>query len=86
MVDLDNIELSKDKKINNDNIDSDIETLIKEEALLDNLNPPFSSNIVVNTMIEKQKVYCKNKKNGCPWIDKLSERKKSRTLREVYGI
>ena len=38
MVDLDNIELSKDKKINNDNIDSDIETLIKEEALLDNLN------------------------------------------------
>ena len=40
-----------------------------------NLNPPFSSNIVVNTMIEKQKVYCKNRKNGCNWIGKLSERK-----------
>ena len=40
-----------------------------------NLNPPFSSNIVVNTMIEKQKVYCKNKKNGCSWTGKLSERK-----------
>ena len=38
LVDLDNKELSKDEKINNDIIDSDIETLIKEEALLDNLN------------------------------------------------
>ena len=39
------------------------------------LIPPFAVNIVVNSVIEKQKVFCKNKKKGCSWIGKLIERK-----------
>ena len=32
-------------------------------------------NIVVNTVLEKQTVYCRNKNLGCEWIGKLSDRK-----------
>jgi len=57
-----------------------VETLSKNEYKC-----PFSNleihtkdilpNIVVNSVIEKQIVYCKNKKNECPWIGKLGDRK-----------
>ena len=32
-------------------------------------------NIVVNTVLEKQIVFCKNKNLGCEWQGKLSDRK-----------
>lgn len=35
----------------------------------------LSTNIVVNSVIEKQKVYCKNKSENCSWIGKLVDRK-----------
>jgi hypothetical protein len=35
----------------------------------------ISTNIVVNSVIEKQQVYCKNKIDGCEWAGKLLERK-----------
>ena len=53
-------------------------TLLKETSKCPftntELNPPLSLNIIVNSVIEKQKVYCKNKEAGCNWIGKLSER------------
>ena len=39
------------------------------------LSPPFAMNIVVNTVLEKQIVFCKNKALGCDWQGKLGERK-----------
>ena len=39
------------------------------------LSPPFAMNIVVNTVLEKQIVYCRNKSLGCEWQGKLGERK-----------
>ena len=39
------------------------------------LVPPFAMNIVVNTVLEKQIVFCKNKNLGCEWQGKLGERK-----------
>ena len=39
------------------------------------LNPPFAMNIVVNTVLEKQIVFCRNKELGCEWQGKLGDRK-----------
>ena len=39
------------------------------------LSPPFAMNIVVNTVLEKQIVFCRNKSLGCEWQGKLGERK-----------
>ena len=39
------------------------------------LNPPFAMNIVVNTVLEKQTVFCRNKELGCEWQGKLGDRK-----------
>ena len=39
------------------------------------LSPPFAMNIVVNTVLEKQIVFCKNKELGCEWQGKLGDRK-----------
>ena len=39
------------------------------------LNPPFAMNIVVNTVLEKQIVLCRNKELGCEWQGKLGDRK-----------
>jgi len=39
------------------------------------LSPPLAMNIVVNTVLEKQIVFCKNKNLGCEWQGKLSDRK-----------
>lgn len=54
-------------------------TLLKETSKCpftnNELKPPLSLNIIVNSVIEKQKVYCKNRGAGCGWIGKLSERK-----------
>lgn len=57
-----------------------VETLIRNQK-----NCPFTNNLlkinnlirnnVVNNIIEKQTVYCKNKDQGCTWSSKLSERK-----------
>jgi hypothetical protein len=64
-----------------------IETLLKETNLCPFTNTPItvsssssgqeqlSANIVVNSVIEKQKVYCKNKNSDCVWTGKLLERK-----------
>jgi hypothetical protein len=64
-----------------------IETLLKESNLCPYTNTPITSgnsstgqeqlsaNIVVNSVIEKQKVYCKNKVSDCEWTGKLLERK-----------
>ena len=37
--------------------------------------PPLPMNIVVNTVLEKQIVFCKNKNLGCEWQGKLGDRK-----------
>lgn len=39
------------------------------------LSPPFAMNIVVNTVLEKQIVFCRNKSLGCEWQGKLGDRK-----------
>ena len=39
------------------------------------LVPPFAMNIVVNTVLEKQIVFCRNKNLGCDWQGKLGDRK-----------
>ena len=39
------------------------------------LSPPLPMNIVVNTVLEKQIVYCRNKELGCEWKGKLGDRK-----------
>ena len=39
------------------------------------LVPPFAMNIVVNTVLEKQIVFCRNKNIGCEWQGKLGDRK-----------
>ena len=39
------------------------------------LVPPFAMNIVVNTVLEKQIVFCRNKNLGCEWQGKLGDRK-----------
>ena len=39
------------------------------------LMPPLPMNIVVNTVLEKQIVFCRNKKLGCEWQGKLGDRK-----------
>ena len=39
------------------------------------LSPPFAMNIVVNTVLEKQIVFCRNKNLGCEWQGKLGDRK-----------
>ena len=39
------------------------------------IQPPLPMNIVVNTVLEKQIVYCRNKSKGCEWIGKLGDRK-----------
>jgi hypothetical protein len=55
------------------------ETLLKESSKCPftnlELNPPLSFNLIVNSILDKQKVYCKNKNEKCDWIGKLSERK-----------
>ena len=55
------------------------ETLLKQTSKCPfsntDLNPPLSYNLIVNNVLDKQKVYCKNKNNNCDWIGKLSERK-----------
>lgn len=38
------------------------------------LHAPLSSNIIVNSVIEGQQVYCTNKQSGCEWIGKLANR------------
>jgi len=57
-----------------------VETLSKNEykcpfSKLEIYTKDILPNIVVNSVIEKQIVYCKNKKNDCPWIGKLGDRK-----------
>ena len=39
------------------------------------LSPPLPMNIVVNTVLEKQIVFCRNKNLGCEWKGKLADRK-----------
>ena len=57
-----------------------VDTLSKNEykcpfSKLEIFSKDILSNIVVNSVIEKQIVYCKNKKNECPWTGKLCDRK-----------
>ena len=52
------------------------------------LSPPLPMNIVVNTVLEKQIVFCKNKNLGCEWKGKLGDRKNHLThecLKEIIN-